>query len=345
MSHSNEREIKKVAITGASGPIGLALVNCLLEADIEILVFQREISAKKVYFPQDKRLHIVYWRLEDINCYEPTSSDYDVFFHLGWCNTTAQFQNDMFLQNKNVEYTLNAVLLAKKMGCHTFVGIGSQAEIGRFEKPINSMTPCFPETGYGIAKLCAGQMGRILANSLEMEFIWDRVLSVYGKYDNIYSVITSTILKSLKGENIEVTKGEQIFDLLYVDDAAKAIYYSAKKGESGKVYTIASGEERMLKDSIEIVAELAGAKRNPIFGAVPYRDNQNMYMVGDYSELQSDTGWRPETTFEEGIKETVRFYKKWIEQKEEEYRILRKIELDEERKYRESKSISSMFNV
>ena len=340
-----ERKIKKVVITGASGPVGLALVRRLLAMGVEICVFQRENSAKRVYFPKDDKLHIIYRRLEDLWWYEPQTIGFDVFFHLGWCNTTSEFQNDVYMQNKNVEYTLDAIRLAHRMGCHTFVGIGSQAEIGRSLEPINSKTPCFPEGGYGMAKLCAGQMGRILANSLGMDFIWDRILSVYGRYDNIYSVVTSTILKSLNGEDIELTRGEQIFDLLYVDDAADAIYCSAKKGRNGSTYTIASGEERSIREAIEIVAKIAESKKKPVFGAIPYRVNQNMYMVGDYSELYDDTGWKPTTAFEEGVVQSVIFYKEWKELREEEFWRLRKIELDEEERYRSNKGINSMPDI
>ena len=64
----------------------------------------------------------------------------------------------MELQNNNVKYALQAVKAAKELGCTRFVGAGSQAEYGRVEGTLTPDTPAFPENGYGIAKLCAGQM-------------------------------------------------------------------------------------------------------------------------------------------------------------------------------------------
>ncbi len=59
-----------------------------------------------------------------------------------------------------------------------FIGAGSQAEYGRVEGKLNSQVPAFPENGYGMAKLCAGQMTRIQCESWESD-IWTRILSVY----------------------------------------------------------------------------------------------------------------------------------------------------------------------
>ena len=80
----------------------------------------------------------------------------------------------MHLQNKNVEYALDAVEAAKRFGCHTFIGAGSQAEYGRVEGLLKPDTPTFPEMGYGIAKLCAGHMTRKHAYQLGMNHIWVR---------------------------------------------------------------------------------------------------------------------------------------------------------------------------
>lgn len=89
----------------------------------------------------------------------------------------------MYLQNYNVIYALDAVELAHCCGCRTFVGAGSQAEYGRFEGKLRPDTPAFPENGYGMAKLCAGEMTRIQAHKYGIKHIWARILSVYGPYD------------------------------------------------------------------------------------------------------------------------------------------------------------------
>ena len=158
-------------------------------------------------------------------------------------------------QNLNVKYALDAVEAAAKLGCDTFVGAGSQAEYGRFEGALNGSVPAFPENGYGIAKLCAGQMTRILCHQKGMRHIWTRILSIYGPYDGDKTMVMSTIGKLLKGESPSCTKGEQMWDFLYSKDAALAMRLLGEKGVDGKVYCIGGGQARPLKEYIEIMGQ------------------------------------------------------------------------------------------
>ena len=79
--------------------------------------------------------------------------------------------------------TIDAVRTAAAMGCRVFVGTGSQAEYGRVDGVLRADTPTNPENGYGMAKLCAGQMSRTEAAALGMDHVWARILSVYGPHD------------------------------------------------------------------------------------------------------------------------------------------------------------------
>ena len=82
---------------------------------------------------------------------------------------------------------------AKTARCQVFIGAGSQAEYGRVEGVLTAQTPCFPENGYGMAKLCAGQMSRVECQTLGMAHIWTRILSVYGPHDGPATMILSLI--------------------------------------------------------------------------------------------------------------------------------------------------------
>ena len=99
-----EYSVKKVVMTGGSGPIGLALIRKLLKENVEILLLQREKSAKRMYLPNDKKIHIEYCSLEELKDFSTKETDYDVFFHLGWANTKKELRDSIAEQNKNVIY-------------------------------------------------------------------------------------------------------------------------------------------------------------------------------------------------------------------------------------------------
>lgn len=304
-----EYKLKKAVMTGGSGPVGMALIQKLLDEDIEIFLFQREESERKFHLPKDERLHIANCSLEQLKDFAPQERDFDVFFHLGWVNTLQKLREDIDKQFENVKYSCDAVRLAYEMGCHTFIGAGSQAEYGRHEEPLRDDTLCTPENAYGITKLCACHSTRVLCQKYGIRHIWPRILSGYGKYDNKYSVLVSNIINAFEGRKMKFSKGEQIWDFLYMDDIADALYRLAKKGKDNQIYPIGSGKARPLKEYIAILCDKLGKSDEMVLGEVPYKEKQIMHLEADISKLQKDTGWEPKVEFDEGIERVIEYYK------------------------------------
>ena len=294
--------MKRAIVTGATGAVGTALVNELIANNVEVLVFCRKDSIRNENIPVNSLVKTLYCDLKDLsNIQNTTGKNYDVFYHFAWMGTTGKMRNDMYLQNENVQYSLDAVGVAQRFGCHTFIGAGSQAEYGRVEGILKPDTPAFPETGYGIAKLCAGQMTREFAHQLGMKHIWVRILSIYGPNDGAQSMVMSTINKLKVGEVPQFTKGEQMWDYLYSGDAARAFQLIGEKGIDGKTYVLGSGVARPLAEYIEDIRKIVNPHVEIKLGAIPYVEKQVMYLCADISELTTDVGWRAEKIFEDGI--------------------------------------------
>lgn len=298
--------MKRAMITGATGAIGTALIKELIKNDIEVLVFCREGSLRNNNIPIHPLVKTQYYDLSQlVYVQNDTGKTYDVFYHLAWDGTIGKSRNDMYLQNMNIKYSLDAVHVANRFGCHTFVGAGSQAEYGRVEDVLKPDTPVSPESGYGMAKLCAGQMTKEVAHQMGMNHIWMRVLSVYGPNDGNESMIMSTINKLRNGEIPQFTKGEQMWDYLYSGDAAKAFYHVGEKGVDGKIYVLGSGTARPLAEYIKDIQRIVNPECEINLGAIPYSAKQVMYLCADIADLRNDTGWEPIVSFEEGIKHII----------------------------------------
>lgn len=307
--------IKRAILTGATGAIGMALIAELIQHNVEMLILCREGSHRNSSIPAHPLITVKYCSLEQLESLQnDTGKEYDVLYHFAWAGTMGDARNDMYLQNKNVRYTLDAVGVAERFGCGTFIGAGSQAEYGRVEGVLREDTPAFPETGYGMAKLCAGQMSRTQCEQRGIRHVWARILSVYGPYDNPNTMIMSTIGKILQGEVPPLTRGEQKWDYLYSADAAKAFFLLAQNGKDGRTYCIGSGKAfplityvRQLRDCINETAALG-------IGEIPYGTKQVMYLCADISRLEEDTDFHPVYTFQEGIRATVEWYKEQYQQ-------------------------------
>ena len=92
---------------------------------------------------------------------------------------------------------------------------------------------------------------------------------------------------------------------IYAEDTAKAFVEIVEKGVDQKAYTVGSGEKRLLKDYIYAIRDAIDPTLDVGIGERDYNPDQVMYLVADTTELIADTGYKPETTFEEGIKKTI----------------------------------------
>lgn len=301
--------MKKVVVTGATGMIGVTLIEYLLSKDIEVLAIIRENSKRRKNLKEHKNLKIVECNLENLKNFKTQEVDYDVFYHFGWDGTFGNDRNQMEKQKLNVEYTLDAVRLAKKLGCNIFIGTGSQAEYGRVDGIITSKTETKPETEYGKAKLLAGIKSRELANTLEIKHIWTRVFSVYGPYDGENTMIMTSIREMLNGHSPDYTLGEQNWDYLYSKDAIEALFLLGEKGINNKIYCIANGKTKKLYEYIEIIRNSINSDIHLNLGKVPYSEKQVMNLAVDINELIDDTGFEPKVDFQEGIEETIKWFK------------------------------------
>lgn len=297
--------MKKVLITGPTGAIGIALIDQLIKMKIGVVAICHRGSARIINLPKSELVQVVSCDLSELKQLPQMlekEDEFDYFVHLAWDGAAGDARNNIKLQIDNIRYTLDAVEVAAQLGCRRFIGAGSQAEYGRCDEVIIPKTPVFPENGYGMAKLCSGQMSRLRCNQLGIEHIWMRIFSVYGPCDGDNTLISMLIKKLKAKEHISCTKAEQIWDYMFSADVANAIIALMNEGVSGKVYTLACGESHPLKYYIEIIKDLIDPKAIIGYGEIPYNDKQVMNLKTDISELVNDTGFKVETDFATGIK-------------------------------------------
>lgn len=107
-----------------------------------------------------------------------------------------------------------------------------------------------------------------------------------------------------------------MWDYIYSKDAAGILESLAEHGKDGKVYCIGSGKVQPLANYINTIKEECNWSEKLVFGEVPYADKQVMYLCADTEELIKDTGYEYRYSFEDGIKETIEWYKKWKQEKQ-----------------------------
>lgn len=304
--------MKKAIITGPTGAVGVSLIQELVGHGIAVTAVCRPGSARLAAIPKNPLVQVVQCGVDELLWLETQlPHDYDAFYHFAWDGTYGESRQDMRRQTLNTVYTLDAVHLAAALDCSVFIGAGSQSEFGHVEGVLRPDMPCDPDNGYGIAKLAAGRMSRLECKKLGLRHVWCRIISLYGPYDGVHTMVRSTIRKLLDGERPQCTKGDQIWDYIYSKDAARAFRLVAERGQDGAIYCLGSGKTRLLRDFIYAIRDAVNPALDVGIGEIEYYPNQVMHLEADISNLTADTGFVPQYSFEEGIRETVQWEREY----------------------------------
>jgi nucleoside-diphosphate-sugar epimerase len=297
--------MKNVVLTGATSMIGVALIKQCIKNNVKVIALVRPESSGLCRIPKSNLVTIAGCDLEDLSNFDKISDaplNDSVFYHLGWKNNERQYRASCYKQLGNICYILDAVHLASKTGCKRFIGLGGQDEYGHVFCPINSMTPVSPVTPTGIAKYAAGKFSRLECGKLNLGHIWVRLLSAYGINDHKDRLVKTFIKNCRDNIPMDLSPCTHVWDYLYEDDVGRALFMIGKKGVDGKVYVLGSGIGKPLKEYLEIIKKLVNPDYAPGYGRIPYDEKSIRYLCADISELAGDTGWKPEISFETGIK-------------------------------------------
>jgi UDP-glucose 4-epimerase len=301
-------------VTGASGHLGVALTYELLRQGQEVAVLLRPSSlreALKEALPQLTVIEGDLTRVDDLfsalEAFKP-----NIAFHLAWFGVANRFKDDPRQINQNLQSSLRLMELCAAAGCHTWVGLGSQAEYGRVDGVLSEDLPALPETTYGVVKHAVGSVGEKLAAALEMRFVWLRLLATYGPHDDPDHLIPFVVRSMLEGKVPELTAGEQIWDYLYVEDAARALWCVAEQSNARGIFNLGSGQGRTVASIVEYLRGQIDPSLSTGLSRKPYAPQQIMHLQANIERLQAVTGWQPTTSLEEGLAKTVAWYREHL---------------------------------
>jgi dTDP-glucose 4,6-dehydratase len=160
-----------------------------------------------------------------------------------------------------------------------------------------------------------------------------RASNNYGPWQYPEKLIPLSIIRLLSGEKIPVYgKGENIRTWLYVEDFTYAVLAVMEKGKEGEVYNVGSGEEKKNIEVVKKILSLFGKDENYI-EFVPDRPGHDLKYALDTTKIETELGWKPKVSFEEGIEKTVSWYienKEWLFEKEE---LIKKLVKDLRERY------------
>jgi dTDP-glucose 4,6-dehydratase len=185
-------------------------------------------------------------------------------------------------------------------------------------------TPIDPQSPYSASKAGSDHFVSAFNNSYKLPTIISRCSNNYGPYHFPEKLIPLMINNIINKKPLPVYgKGENVRDWLFVEDHARAIDTIFHKGKIGEVYNIGGNNEWKNIDVVQLLCRIMDKKLNREDGEsaklityVKDRPGHDLRYAIDPSKLISETGWRPETTFDVGLEKTVDWYlqnKEWLQ--------------------------------
>ncbi|MFC1517400.1 dTDP-glucose 4,6-dehydratase [Candidatus Margulisiibacteriota bacterium] len=210
----------------------------------------------------------------------------------------------------NVGGTQVLLDLAKKYNIKKFLQVstdevyGSLGPTGHFTEK----TPLAPNSPYSASKAGADLLCRAYFETFKMPIVITRCSNNYGPYQFPEKLIPLMITNALEGKKMPVYgDGKNVRDWLHVSDHCKAIDTVLHKGKDGDIYNIGGNNEWQNIDIVKIILEELGKPETLIEFVKDRLGHDRRYAI-DSSEIQKELGWKPEYTFEKGIKETIKWY-------------------------------------
>lgn len=297
----------KAIVTGANGFIGAAVCKKLVENGISVFAVVRNEKSDISGIKDLPNLHIVYCDLHNIlKLCKIIDGDgnIDAFYHFAWESICGTERGNYEVQIQNVKYACDAVMTCAALKCKRFILASSIMEY-EVEKMMQMQYELPISTLYSSAKLAASYACKAVANNENIEFLRAVISNIYGPGEKNMRLINATLRKMLMGEKCLFTEGKQLYDLIYVEDAANAFVQLMYGGTSGKTYYIGTEHPRPLREYLTEMRNIVNPKLEIEFGKIPYNGVSLSYEEFDKEALRKDTGFEIKVDFACGIKKTI----------------------------------------
>lgn len=331
--------MKTILVTGGAGFIGSALIRFLINEtehrviNVDKLTYAGNLESL-LSVSGSERYHFVQSDISNIEIIQQLFTNFqpDLVMHLAaesHVDRSIDGPSEFIQTNIVGTYTLLEVARAywnklgsEKKAAFRFHHISTDEVYGDLEGTddlFTETTPYAPSSPYSASKAGSDHLVRAWHRTYSLPVIITNCSNNYGPYHFPEKLIPLVILNALEGKPLPVYgNGKQTRDWLFVEDHARALYKVVTEGKIGETYNIGGHNE---KQNIEVVLaicslleELAlnkpkgvAAYKNLITFVTDRPGHDHRYAI-DASKIGRELGWKPQETFETGLRKTVQWY-------------------------------------
>lgn len=305
--------MKQIIISGATGFIGSAFAQYMVEQNYSVISLGRRKFSEINKCRQDRLAGSIYLQI-NMNEIENLPKalaeknleirDDCVFFNLAWAGEQGLSDLNVGAQMSNVRDSIRAMEVAEELGCARFIQMGTMEEAFTFKYfnlDHNFENKYNRHVIYSTAKIAAKKGLLLKSKRLSIDFTYVLHSHVMGADDDKDSFLQVTLLKMNRDEKIVMSSGEQLFDVISLDDCVRGFYLICSRGKPSSEYWVGSGNPQPLRSYVERMGKLLPGAWSLEFGSLPYNDI--VLTEDDFSihRLTTDTGYIPHDSFEDAV--------------------------------------------
>jgi dTDP-glucose 4,6-dehydratase len=207
---------------------------------------------------------------------------------------------------------------AKEFGVPRYLQVSTDEVYGSLGPTgyFTETTPLAPSSPYSASKAAADLLVQAYAHTFKLPAVITRCSNNYGPYQLPEKLIPLFVTNLMRNESVPVYgDGQQIRDWIHVRDHCSAIWAVWKGGRIGEVYNAGGKCEKANLDLTHLLLDILGKPKSLIRYVADRLGHDRRYAI-DCSKIERELGWSPQVPFEQGLRETVRWYQEntaWVE--------------------------------
>ena len=219
---------------------------------------------------------------------------------------------EVFLRT-NILGTASLMDACRKYGVDRFHQVSTDEVYGDLplDRPdllFTEETPLHTSSPYSSSKAAADLLALSYHRTYGLPVTVSRCSNNYGPYQFLEKLIPLMISSALRDQPLPVYgQGRNVRDWLYVEDHCKAIDLILRQGRTGEVYNVGGHNEMRNIDIVRLICRELG-KPESLITYVEDRKGHDLRYAVDPEKIRRELGWAPETAFQDGIKQTIRWY-------------------------------------
>lgn len=319
--------MKKIFVTGGAGFIGSAFIRLVLEetSDTEIINFDALTYAgnlDNLVGLDESRHKFIQGDICDRQAVlNALPEETDVIFNFAAESHVDRsiHSADEFLRT-NIMGTQALLDAGRAKNIRRFVQVSTDEVMGTLPEDDNAFftddSPIQPNSPYSASKASAELVVRAARETFGVDAVITRCGNNYGQRQFPEKLIPLMIANAMNDEPLPVYgDGKNVRDWIFVEDHARAIWMIYEKGKSGEAYNIGARNERQNLEVVTSILDALGKPHSLIKYVTDRLGHDRRYAI-DATKVETEIGWKTQTTWEEGLQKTIRWYQEnqdWVE--------------------------------